>query len=380
MKKTQRKTCHVAFVMMLTLVFSCFAGCEKAEEISFVSRKEEAKKVDGTLKKILIVHSYHQGLGWNEDTERGVVEGLKMSGYVLDKDYQMKKFYMDTKITYVTPQQIKERADKAIKLIEEFKPDLVIVNDDNALKYVAVTYAMENPQRKLPFLFTGINCDPTIYEPVESLENPGHYITGALERFPYYQSFSLARKIFPDKKRVFLMGDSSPSADFIVQAFKKRYLGTVKDSPLEVVAVVQVKTFKEWKEKIKEYQDKADFLGIITYYQLLDEHDRFVHAWEVLSWTINHNRLPELGFLLFHSEDGFWMSVGVSPLKTGRYVGKIAGDILDGKDPGAIPVVDPRCVDIAFNLERSNMLGIKIPVDILNMATVTYKEIKRPRF
>ncbi|MBU4464137.1 MAG: hypothetical protein KKB05_09420 [Proteobacteria bacterium] len=380
MKKTQKRIYHVAIVMMLSLVLSYFVGCERAEEVSFVSKKEEAKRVDSKLKKILIIHSYHEGLGWNEDTERGVVEGLRMSGYVLDKDYQMKKFYMDTKITYVTPKQIKERADKAIRLIEEFEPDLVIVNDDNALKYVAVTYVMENPQRKLPFLFIGINCDPTIYEPVESLEEPGHSITGTLERFPYYQSFSLAKRMFPDKKRVFLIGDTSPSTDFVVRDFKEKYLETVKDSPLEVVAVIQVGTFKEWKEKIKEYQDKADFLGVLTYYQLRGESEEFVHAWEVISWTINHNRLPELGFLLFHSEDGFWMSVGVSPLKTGRYVGKVASDIMDGKDPGAIPIVDPRCVDIAFNLERSNMLGIKIPVDILNMATVTYKEIKRPRF
>ena len=177
-----------------------------------------------------------------------------------------------------------------------------------------------------------------------------------------------------------LLADSSPSSTFLVDAFNERYLEKVDDSPLEVVGVIQVETFEEWKDIVEEYQNKSDFLGIITYHQLRDEDGNVVPASEVMLWTINHNKLPEIGFLLFHAEDGFWSAVGVSPYKTGRYVGTIAGDILDGKNPGDIPITDPQLLDLAFNLERSEMLGIEIPIDMLGMATEVYPEIKRPRY
>ncbi len=331
-------------------------------------------------KKVLIVHSYHKEWGWNQDTEEGIIEGLKRKGYILNRDYEFKEFYMDTKNTYTTPEQIRMRAEEAMEIINEFDPDIVLVNDDNALKYVAVVYAMENPDKKLSFVFSGINVDPSIYDPIESLEKPGDGISGVLERFPYYQSFSLGKRIFPNATKVILLADSSPSSNFLVNAFRERYLEKVGDSPLEVIGVVQVKTFDEWKDAVEEYQDKADFLGTLTYHQLRDENGEVVPASEVVLWTINHNKLPELGFLLFHAEDGFWATVGVSAYKAGIYVGTISGEILDGRDPGTISIVDPQLVDIAFNLERSKMLGIEIPVSELNRATKVFQEIKRPRY
>ncbi|MCK4492314.1 MAG: hypothetical protein KAU03_06795, partial [Candidatus Altiarchaeales archaeon] len=108
-------------------------------------------------KKVLIVHSYHKEWGWNQDTEEGIIEGLKRKGYILNRDYEFKEFYMDTKNTYTTPEQIRMRAEEAMEIINEFDPDIVLVNDDNALKYVAVVYAMENPDKKLSFVFSGIN-------------------------------------------------------------------------------------------------------------------------------------------------------------------------------------------------------------------------------
>jgi len=58
--------------------------------------------------------------------------------------------------------------------------------------------------------------------------------------------------------------------------------------------------------------------------------------------------------------------------KTGIYVGVIGGAILDGGDPATIAIVDPKAVDIAFNLERAEMLGITIPAQELVEATAVF--------
>ena len=44
-----------------------------------------------------------------------------------------------------------------------FTPDIVFVNNDNALKYVAVEYTKMHTEKKLPFVFSGVNLDPSIY-------------------------------------------------------------------------------------------------------------------------------------------------------------------------------------------------------------------------
>lgn len=325
--------------------------------------------------RILVVHSYHEEWEWDQDIGKGIVEGLNRKGYVEGQDYELKTFYMDSKITYTTPEQIKQRAKAAIDIIEEISPDIVFVNDDNALTYVAAEYTKRYPEKNLPFVFSGVNADPTTCDSIESLEVPGGPITGALERFPYYEAFSLGKTIFPNTSRILLLADRSPSSTFVVNAFRERYLDKVGDSPLQVSGPIQVETFKEWKEKITEYQTKADFIGIITYHQLKDENGKVVLASEVVDWTVYNSRLPEIGFLSFHTEDGFLAAAGISGYKTGIYVGIIGGEILEGKNPATIPIVDPKAVEITFNLERAKMLGVKIPATELTEAIHVFHSI-----
>ncbi len=326
--------------------------------------------------RVIVVHSYHEGWVWDQYIQKGIVEGLSRNGYLLDRDYEMEEFYMDTKVTYTTPEQIEQRAEIALDLIAEFDPDIVFVNDDNALKYVAVEYTKRHPDKKLPFVSSGVNVDPTIYDPLKSLKMPGGPITGALERFPYYECFSLGKRLFPNASKIVLLADSSSSSTFVVDTFRERYLDKIVDSPLQVIGPIQVETFKEWKKKVAEYQTKADFVGILTYHQLRAENGEVVPAPEVVDWTIHNSKLPELGVLTFHAEDGFLAAAGVSGYKTGIYVGVIGGEILEGSNPATIPIVDPKVVDIAFNLERAEMLGVKIPATELAEATEVFHSIR----
>jgi len=330
--------------------------------------------------RILVVHSYHEGWGWNQDIQKGITEGLSRRGYVEEQDYQIKTFYMDTKVTYITPEQVEERGAKAIDLIGEYKPDLVFVNDDDALKYVAVAYVEQYPDESIPFVFSGTNLDPLIYAPINSLEKPGGTITGALERFPFHDAFTLGKSIVPQATRIVLMADPSSSSTFVVNAFKERYLDKVSDSPLEIIGPIQVNTFEEWKEKIAGYQAEADLLGILTYHQLRDEEGNVVPAPEVVDWTVHNSVLPEVGILTFHAEDGFLAALGVSGYKTGIYVGILGGEILRGASPGDMPIIDPEVTDIAFNLERAAMLGIELPIEELTIADVVFQTIGSSRY
>lgn len=333
-------------------------------------------------KKIMIIYSYHPEWGWNIDTEKGIIEGLAARGYEKDKNYELRSFYMDTKITYFLPGQIITRGDQAIKLIEDYNPDLVFINDDIALNYVAVPYSVKHPDKGTPFIFAGINGDPSQFKTViDSLQKPGHNVTGDLERFPFREAFSLTKKVMPTVQTTVLFADASESSTTLIKTMKDDGLLTDNSLSLKVLSVVQVDKFSDWQKKIKEYQDKADTIGILTYAQLHDDKGAVVNASEVVAWTIANNKLPEMGFLLFHAEDGFFSAVGVSPYKTGRHIANMAADILSGViKAGDIPITDPKLTDVAFNIKRSEMLGIKIPLDVLGLSTRIYTEIKSIRF
>ena len=357
------KTKSLNLLTIILIVSSiCFSACAGTVEAPAAT-------------KVLIIHSYHEGWNWNSDIEDGIMEGLYRQGYQEGTDYELQSFYMDTKVSYTTTEQIQERAALALDLIDEFDPDIVFINDDNALKYVAVAHASTHPESTLPFVFCGINVDPSVYGPIESLGHLGGKITGTLERFPYSQAFALAKRLLPDAESIVLLADSSTSSTAVIDNFKSTYLNVVNNSPLEVLGPIQLSTFDEWKAAIAEYQTQADFIGIITYHQLRDENGDVVPAQDVVNWTIANSDLPEVGFLTFHAEDGFLSAAGVDGYKTGIYTGVIGGGILNGADPGTIPIVDPQAVEIAFNLCRADMLGITIPTAELAAADKVFHTI-----
>ncbi len=327
------------------------------------------------VQKLLMIYSYHFEWGWNQDSRSGLLDGLARGGFIEGKNLEVKDFFMDTKRTYTTVDQIQQRAQMAWRIIREFKPDLVYINDDNALRYVAVPF----PDNSVRFVFAGVNVDPEKAYPgkIVSLEKPGHNITGILERFPYEHSFTLTKRILPERKKIVMLSDMSPSGKFVMQTFEQRYTDKVASPQLEVLANLQFKTYKEWQEAVQSYQDKADLFGIMTYHQLLDEKGKVVPSDEVAKWMIKNNKVPEIGFLMFHAEDFCLSVVGVSPYKSNRYLGKIAAQILENEQhPSQVPIIDPGKVDIAFNIKRASTLGITIPMDFLGIATELYQDFK----
>jgi putative ABC transport system substrate-binding protein len=279
---------------------------------------------------------------------------------------------MDTRLTYTSPEQIKQRAAEALGMIEDLGPDIIFVTDDNALRDVAVAYNEEHPEAAIPTVFSGINVDPSIYTPIQSLGRPREPITGALERVPYFAIFELGKRLFPAASRVVILGDNSGSSQSVANAFQQDYADSTVNAPLEVLDFVLLATFEEWKKTVLDYQDAADIIGILNYHQLTDENGAIVTPRQVVDWMVANNQLPELGLVAEWAEDGILVSAGNSGYKAGIYAGTLGGRILGGEDPGAIPIADPQEIDAAYNLERAKTLGVTFPPEELAAAAAVY--------
>ena len=78
--------------------------------------------------KCLFVSSYHHGYAWSDGVERGLRS-------TLEGKCELRQFDMDTKRKKSDEPQ-KHAALEALKLIENWQPDVVITADDNAAKYL----------------------------------------------------------------------------------------------------------------------------------------------------------------------------------------------------------------------------------------------------
>lgn len=325
--------------------------------------------------RILIVHSYSEAFSWTRDLHEGIIDGLAQEGLSSDRDYQLQTFYMDTRINFTSPQQIEERAAEALKELRDFAPDILFVTDDIALELVAVRHVEENPGATIPTVFAGVNIDPTIYAPINSLEAPGGSITGALERIPYSEAFATAQRLFPDATRVVFLGDAGTATQAARTAFMSDDHLAVPGT-FEVLDFLLLEEFEQWKDAVVDFQDKAGLIAILNYHQLRDAGGAIVEPAEVIDWMVTENNLPELGLVAAWARDGVLVAVGNSGLKTGAYVGAQGAEILSGADPAAIPIVDPNQTDANLNLARAQILGIEFPPEEVDAADEVFETIE----
>ncbi len=321
--------------------------------------------------RIFVVHSYSDEFSWTRQLHEGIIQGLAHEGLIRDRDYQLQTFEMDTRITFTSPQQIEQRATEALDALRAFAPDLLFVTDDVALEHVAVRYTEESPDAPIPTVFAGVNIDPTIYAPINSLEAPGGSITGALERIPHTQAFATAKRLFPDATRVVILADAGAGSE-TVRAELQRDDQAAAARPFEVLDFLLLDTFDQWKRAVVDYQDKADLIAMVNFHQLRDANGEIVPPADVIDWMVTENNLPELGLVADWAREGVLVAVGNSGLKTGAYVGALGADILNGAEPATMPIVDPKQTDTNFNLARARSLGIEFQPSELDKADAVY--------
>lgn len=310
--------------------------------------------------QVLIVHSYDEGFRWTSEQGRGIVEGLREAGMREGVEYDLRTFFMDTRTKYTTPEQIAGRAREAMELIEVWEPAVVFVTDDVALRDVAVRWVEAHPDSKVAFVFSGINVDPSTYEPIASLERPGGRITGLIERIPVAEAMAAVKRVFPAATRVALLADGSPSSGAAAADFTSTHPGGLRE-PVQASGFTQVRTFAEWQRQVAEAGRQADVIGVLNYHGLTDDGGQVAPPATVLEWTLANASKPVVGLVTDWARDGMAMAAGNSGVQHGAVAGRIGAGILGGGDPGQVAIVDPKLVETAFNLGTARRLGLSAP-------------------
>lgn len=265
-------------------------------------------------KKVFHLDSYAKGYGISDDTD----EGLRS---VLGDKVQLQTFYLDTKRKGAEA-EIKDAVARARAAIDAFGPDVIVASDDAAVKYVIAPFYKDGP---VPVVFCGVNWSAEPY----GLPTPS--ATGMVEVVPVLETIDLARKYFPNIRKLGVLSEDSLSErnNKLLLEPKYRALG------LEVTYVM-AGDFAEWKREFERLQASVDVLYLPT--------QGAVKGWDAAAasaFVRAQTRKPTL------ATDDFMMPYALlglakTQLEQGEWAGRTALQILDGKKPAQIPVVRNR--------------------------------------
>lgn len=291
---------------------------------------------DAAAKKCLFVSSYHQGYAWSD----GVEQGLRS---VLDGHCEVRQFDMDTK-RQKSEEDKQRSALEAKALIEEWQPDVVITADDNAAKYLIKPYFKDDP---LPFVFCGVNWTAKEYG------FPYSNVTGMLEVAPILPMLERAKEIEPGMRRAFYLGASTLTEEKNMKRFEaaSERLGLELDHAL-------VGSTADWLEAYERAQS-YDLVIIGSNAGINDWDSSAIHTGilrsaKVLSVT-NH------GWMMPYT----MLGVTKIPEEQGTWAAKTALKILEGAQPGDIPIVANNQRDIWINQEIVAAAEVSLPSGLI---------------
>lgn len=298
---------------------------------------------DFSEKKVLIVNSYHKGYEWSDTIGHVARSILEPSGV------EVHEFFMDTKRNE-DKASIQRAALQAKREIEYWKPDLVIVSDDNASKYLVMPYYKDS---ELPFVFCGVNGDSSIYG------YPYSNATG-IEEVPLIKPLPGELKRFARGDRLGILSGSVVSDRRNVQYYKK-----MLDSSFE--HEVYVTTFEEWKERFIELQSDVDILLLVYSQSISNWVDE-----EAQSFVLGNIRIP-VGATETRLLPYSLIVYAHVAEEQGSYAAATALRILNGEKPGDIPVKHNNQAKVLVNLEIADKLDVVIPFSLLKKAEIYHR-------
>lgn len=301
--------------------------------------------------RILHVMSYHQDWEWNIDQFEGFKKGIG------DLNVEYKVIALDTKNT--EQRTINIKIQQAKKAIESWQPNLLYTNDDNAQEYVAQHYI----NTSMPIVFSAVNHDPAEYG-----FDKANNVTGVMEYEHFTPSLNLLRSIAGDIKKIAVIIDEDPTWVGVSARIREK-LKDRKD--IEVTEWILVKSYAQYKAKIKSLQNKVDAIALLGVFNLEDESNTVVDYTEVLEWTANNSQLPDFSFWESRVNSGTLCAVAVSGYEQGLLAGKMARKILhEGISPADIPIQWSEKGEPMISLPRAMALGLQPDVQLLLDNTV----------
>lgn len=272
------------------------------------------------VKNVLVLHSYHKGLGWTDGIANGIDDIL------LKSDFQIEIFteYMDTKRIYS-----KDYLDKLAFLIKNKYNnktiDIIISSDDHAFQFLLQHH--ENLFPSIPVVFCGVNLfkDEFVYA------KP--YFTGVVESFSIKDTINSALQINPKLQRVYSIVDQTISGkanlellEQVVPSFNDRIQFNI----------ISNKTMSEVTNEVAQLPPNSIVLLLAFTSDKSGNIFSFERAADLITKASNQ---PVYSLWDFHLNHGVVGGMLTSGFSQGEAAAKMALRIFKGEKANNIPVL-----------------------------------------
>ncbi|ACV69121.1 ABC transporter substrate binding protein [Desulfohalobium retbaense] len=269
--------------------------------------------------KILVLHSYHQGLEWTDNITKGVQSVFEP----LYNDYELYYFYLDTKrhagIDYI------ERWEGLFSQVLDDTPfDIIISSDNNALRFLNDRFAAE--LEDTPVVFCGVNA----YEP--GLIANLHQVTGVAEDTDIMGTIKAIQALQPDLERLVFLNDQTVTgrrSEKLVQEVLPR---------LEPELTVEYHNQFRLRQipEIVSGLGKDDAIYLLTLNR--DADGEFISYADGIRLVYEHASAPIYGSWSFYLGKGLAGGLITRGFDQGRQAALVAKQVLKGAPTGEIPV------------------------------------------
>jgi ABC-type uncharacterized transport system substrate-binding protein len=290
-------------------------------------------------KRVFWLDSYDPTNQWT--AELGEAIETTLSG----RDLDLRIHHMDTKRNK-SEAYIKQAAKKAVEMIKDYNPDVVIASEDDASKYVVEPYFKN---ASIPFVFCGVNHSGERYG------YPYKNATGVVELDPIPKLiFALSRFHFVDK--VGYLAEDGTSARINGGVYKTQ----TRFSCVEYY----VNSMREWQKSYRDAQNEVDILIIGNVSAIKDWSGE-----AAMKTIMSESRIPTGCVLEFMTPYTFIGCIKLAS-EQGHLAAETALRILDGVPAGSIPIGEPMDGKLIVNLEIAKALGIKVPKSYSDKANI----------
>lgn len=294
-------------------------------------------------KKIVYINSFHRGHPSSDGIMDGFIQNMPKDSFEIDV------YYMDTKRN-PSRAHIEQIAAQLYDTIQLKKPDILLVSDDNAVKYIL------KPNLKkisMPVIFCGVNWTDREYN------LPLKKVTGILEMLPVADMVNSMKAYYPSMEKLLFLSENTTTS-----RKEKQLLDTLFDRVGVSVSHELVDDFERWKEVFKKANQQYDIIYLPTHAAIKGwDHDEAVHfihqQIQVPVVTTEDFMMPYavFGVTKVAEEHGIWAAA-------------TAKKILRGQSTADFPVTRNKLSTIWINPKLAEKIGFVPDSVLLNNASI----------
>jgi diguanylate cyclase (GGDEF)-like protein len=313
-------------------------------------------------KRVLVLHSYHQGLEWTDNITKGIQSVF--SPY--QKLYEVHYEYLDTKRN--TGQAYMEQLVKFISAKNShIEYEAVIVSDNTGLRLLneGSIHLSGDPQ----IVFCGINN----YQ--KKLTTGLDQVTGVIENTDHRATIELMRKLHPERQQVVVVVDRTPTGEAVREEFVE-----IEKAYEETIDFIFLRDFllSEIKENLSRL-DENNLIYLTTFNR--DRNDDFISYTEGIEVISGSTNVPIYGSWDFYLGKGIIGGRITSGYRQGQEAGRLALKILQGAQANDLAVITDSPNQYMFDHTHIQRLGIDrsaLPNDsqIINAPPTPYEKYK----